>query len=641
MTLPTAYIDTALSSPPPGVLKPAYGASAVPGLLGESYGTDADLDLQFTARQPFDPRITYTGASARMYFDSTGTLKYAPMNVIRNNTMQGAVAGTPGTLPTNWASAIGAGLSQQIIGTGTESGIAYIDIRIHGTKSGAGAAFSIRFEVNNVAAATQNQAWTHSAFLKVQGGTLPVAVFYQARETDSGGGVISTTSIGSGVTPTTTLARSSATSTLVSGSCAFVTSLITTASVDDGVAIDITLRIGMPQLQLGSEATEVIPTTTAAVYLPRSNAYQDHNPSTLAPLGFLIEEARTNSIRNNTMQGAVAGSPGTIPTNWQSASSATGITRNSVAVGTENGIPYVDLRYTGTASSSGTVQITTEQNTGVAALTAQVWTASYYLKHVGGTLPGNVSTIWVERDAGGASVTTGNTPAITVTSAGLATQRASVTRTLSGGATVAFIQNRVEINVTNGAVVDFTLRIGLPQLELGAFATSPILTSGAAATRLADSASITGTNFSSIWNAVEGTVVVQARPVNNNSAVIRRFVESSDGTINNRYVIGQATSLTESRYLVVTSGSVVSALNVSTGGSPYRVAAAYKADDFIQAANGTLSAADLGGALPSVDRLLIGFGQGSLPAEYINGHIQSLTYYRKRLSNQTLQTLTA
>jgi hypothetical protein len=32
--------------------------------------------------------------------------------------------------------------------------------------------------------------------------------------------------------------------------------------------------------------------------------------------GLLVEEARTNGIRNNSMQGAVVGTPGTPPTNW-------------------------------------------------------------------------------------------------------------------------------------------------------------------------------------------------------------------------------------------------------------------------------------------------------------------------------------
>jgi hypothetical protein len=59
--------------------------------------------------------------------------------------------------------------------------------------------------------------------------------------------------------------------------------------------------------------------------------------------GLLVEEARTNSIRNNSMQGAVAGTPGTLPTNW-SESRAAGLTQTVVGTGTQNGIDYIDIR---------------------------------------------------------------------------------------------------------------------------------------------------------------------------------------------------------------------------------------------------------------------------------------------------------
>jgi len=51
---------------------------------------------------------------------------------------------------------------------------------------------------------------------------------------------------------------------------------------------------------------------TAGVNEPRF----DHDPITGQSLGLLIEERRTNGIRNNTFVGAVVGNPGTLPTNW-------------------------------------------------------------------------------------------------------------------------------------------------------------------------------------------------------------------------------------------------------------------------------------------------------------------------------------
>lgn len=54
----------------------------------------------------------------------------------------------------------------------------------------------------------------------------------------------------------------------------------------------------------------------------------DYNPSTLALMGLLCEAATTNEVRNNTMQSAAAGTPGTMPTNWTTTAAglAAGIT---------------------------------------------------------------------------------------------------------------------------------------------------------------------------------------------------------------------------------------------------------------------------------------------------------------------------
>jgi hypothetical protein len=119
----------------------------------------------------------YTTASLEL----SGAALTAPLvrtpnaNQIRNPSASGAVAGTPGTLPTNWAlsnpdSALG--VSTQIVGTGIENGLSYVDFRVFGTPTaGAGGQAFIAFESNSQIAAVNNQQWTVAAFVKLQAGS--------------------------------------------------------------------------------------------------------------------------------------------------------------------------------------------------------------------------------------------------------------------------------------------------------------------------------------------------------------------------------------------------------------------------------------------------------------------------------------
>jgi hypothetical protein len=605
------------------------------GRAGLSYSED------FTnASLPLDPRITYTGASARMYFDSTGTLKYAPMNVIRNNTMVGAVAGTPGTLPTNWGvSSTGSGLTRTVVGTGTEDGINYIDVKYAGTTSAQVDIFIRPENIGTQTAASSGQTWTQSFYLRLVedvGGVfagLAIKNFYilelNAALSQLKAWLVS-------VNPTSAALRTqrithSVTLTEATTAHVWMTSIL---RIPTATTVDFTLRIGMPQLQLGSEATEVIPTTTAAVYLPRSNAYQDHNPSTLAPLGFLIEEQRTNSIRNNTMQGAVAGSPGTLPTNWV----ASGLTANVVGAGSEDGIPYIDLNFITGGAVNG-AQVRFESVIQIVAAISQVWASSFYCKYLSGSLAGvDVTNNIQERTAAGVFVNETNI-LFHPTSADLNAQRHFCSRTLTGGAAGTTERVVSSIRFVTSAALDVTLRIGLPQLELGAFATSPILTSGAAATRLADSASITGTNFSSIWNQSEGCIVVKGDTSQGISAYLAGVW---GGDVNNRIALNYAASqqfFAGTRYLgTFTLGTLVgSSAPLNTQGA---VAFTYESGAAAAAWNGGAVTTGAPAGYPTWIRLDIG-NNNNLATNYLNGHIQSLTYYRKRLPNATLQVLSA
>ena len=369
----------------------------------------------------------------------------------------------------------------------------------------------------------------------------------------------------------------------------------------------------------------------------------DYDPATLACRGLLIEEQRTNSIRTNTMQGAVAGTPGTMPTNWATFTTRTGLTREIVGTGTENGITYIDIRISGTPNTSGTYSVLFETNTGISAANAQNWAQSVYLKLQSGSFSG-ISSVVQNQDERSTTtyIRTNSSAPITITSQALSTQRFVFSSTLSGGATVAHLVPYLTLTL-DGAAIDITLRIGLPQLEQGAFATSVIPTTTAAATRSADVASITGANFSSWFNSTQGTVCAELmRPSLIASTAFANAWSISDNTADERYLVYN-TGGSQTMDVAVTDGGVgqatLSAPGVITTNSQIKTAFAYAANDFAWVRDAGTVQTDTSGTLPTVDRLYI--GANSVGSGQWTGHIQRIAYYPRRLTNAELLAITA
>lgn len=105
------------------------------------------------------PRLDYTGGGCPSLL-----VEPAATNQIRNNTMAGAVTGAPGTLPTNWNDLSG-GLTREVVASGTEGGIEYVDIKLSGTASSNNA--RIAYESGIQIVASFNQVWTNSAYIKI------------------------------------------------------------------------------------------------------------------------------------------------------------------------------------------------------------------------------------------------------------------------------------------------------------------------------------------------------------------------------------------------------------------------------------------------------------------------------------------
>jgi hypothetical protein len=341
------------------------------------------------------------------------------------------------------------------------------------------------------------------------------------------------------------------------------------------------------------------------------------------------------------MVGAVAGTPGTLPTGWGTFVSPTGLTRTIVGSGTVNGINYIDVRFNGTPSSTG--EITLYLSPVTTATLAQAWTATAWLSLAGGSTSniGGISLRNFELNSG-AYVREISTNFVSSISSDFV-RRQNITT--SFGASANQIQSVLSITAAAGGTpIDITLRIGLPQLEQGAFATSVILTDNTAPfgkTRNADVANITGANFSSWYRQDEGTVFAEWKCDPSTGSHWPNPAYFDDGTNNNyiglQYRLPGAKTI---RLNVVSGGvsSVSTTTNAYTPGQSGKTAAAFKANDFGVVLAGSTVATSATGSMPLVTTARIGFE--TVSSSYFNGTIKRITFWPQRLANSTLQAIT-
>ena len=410
----------------------------------------------------------------------------------------------------------------------------------------------------------------------------------------------------------------------------FSRDFVTVKTLNHGIGPDITFTRTGTATYFNSSGV----LTTATANEPRF----DHDPSTLASKGLLIEEGRTNSIRNSQAGGStngVIGSGGVMPTNW-AFGSATGITREVIGSGTISGMSYIDIKFSGTNNSGSTIfpQITFESPTQILASSGQTWALSVYVSLISGSLTGiDLRTNIQENQADGTYLANSNS-SFTPTSSLL---RYTHTRTLSNAST-ARVAGSVIPFISNGVAIDATIRIAAPQLEQGAFATSYIPTTSAAVARGADNAVIT--TISSFFNASEGTLFAEASTFAQDSS--RVVFEFGDGTTSNRIYILRNGATSAANFITTVSGSAQASLSQSSVfivNTTCKTISAYKLDDFAATANGSTVTTDTSGSIPTVNKMAIG-STNTLAAIWC-GHIRKVAYYPKRLTNDRLKSLTA
>lgn len=232
--------------------------------------------------------ITFTRASKGTRFDAEGVLQDMAINAPRfdhdpstleqlgmivedtstnsipNNTMVGAAA--PGTLPNGWVATNTQGLTREVVGTGVEDGIEYIDIRLFGVASSAAAIGIAQPLGSTTAPAVTGQRWIGSAFIRAVAGSFAgvtsVAIVLEDLRADGSSAGGAPVSVASDAVSLRT-GRVAVGRTLVSSVTAFVGMKFVLTHPGAGEAIDLTIRIGLPQLELSNFATSVIKTVDA------------------------------------------------------------------------------------------------------------------------------------------------------------------------------------------------------------------------------------------------------------------------------------------------------------------------------------------------------------------------------------------
>lgn len=397
-----------------------------------------------------------------------------------------------------------------------------------------------------------------------------------------------------------------------------------------GLSLDLTLPSTGPSLDC----------VRASVGYSRNNAgvyslFAINTPR-ITDLGLLVEEARTNSIRNNSMQGAVAGTPGTVPTNWAINPSGSGLTREIVGVGVENGIDYIDVKFSGTTSATVDINIRPEGALNqIPASPGQTWTASAFFKLVSGTNPFSAVTFYCGGTNG--TVVNADQTFVSVSLSNILT-RAIVSRLMSD-ATTTHVLFYTLFRIQSGTVCNFILRIGWPQLELGAFATSPIRTTSAAVTRAGETVGVVG--FTPTFPV---TLFAEAMlPVIGASAFPGLAqIYGTDGSTDRAGLNASGASMRASGGITTASASQASLSVVSplvALGVPFKSAIAIAANDAIMAAGGLLSAPDTSVTLFTPVSLAL--GRLSVGSNFANGYIKRVAYWPKRLSNAELRVITS
>lgn len=354
----------------------------------------------------------------------------------------------------------------------------------------------------------------------------------------------------------------------------------------------------------------------------------DHDPVTLAPLGVLVEEQRTNLLTYSEQFDNATGWP-----------TKTNLTVSANAVTAPNGAQEADTITDDT--TNGTHRIFR----GSVTLTAAAHTLSIYAK--AGTATwfqilafDGTTTFYANFDlsAGALGTVAGSGATGSIQSVGNGWYRCSLTftaaATAGGNVQIHVLDSNTVTTPVSYVGTGKTHHIWGAQLEAGAFATSYIPTGASQVTRAADQVSILTSAFA---YGASHTLLTTADIHVKSSNVLAQL---DDGTLTNRMTCW-ADSGPNPHAAVRTANVAQAAVTIGSVSlnTEFNIAFVFAENDVTGAVDGALAASpDTSCNLPTTTTLRVG---SRVSDGYLNGHIKRLTYFPTRKSDSELQALSA
>ena len=384
--------------------------------------------------------------------------------------------------------------------------------------------------------------------------------------------------------------------------------------------------------------TNYIPTLlTAIANQPRIN----HDPVTGECLGLLVEASATNLLTYSQDFSNAA---------WTKLNGSVGEASTISPDGTLTARKIIPSNGTASATTNIIQQVTK-------AASVEIWTASVYAKasgsavgirlYVHGTSTSDQAVVAFDlvNATIGTPTVSGSftvTPTMEIKNVGNGWYRVSMTFTTNTDTTVGY--SLAPLATSGGSFTGDGVQgilVWGAQLEAQRMATSYIPTTSATVTRNSDTALISGNNFTSFYNQAEGTIFVEAN-YNKSSAenLANRFMYEV-GTHSFYRLMGYNDGTIGANFRVIESSVTQAALGPAgvADNSFKKVAHAYKTNDFGASLNGSVAVLDSSGKPPQSS--ILGIGSTISGTAQLSGHIKKLTYYPVRLSNTTLQAMTA